>query len=158
MGLKPIGLKIPYELWLRIQMTNPSRGTWRKIFEDGSEIYLGPEKSEEQLLEEIKGINSKLNILQKILSDFRAKKLEEELRLKREESSFEQLLNSCLNCCSEVNLEEREGFLVCDKCRSQVSLWNKFKAKVKIETKKHTEAQIKMIKALKMNNPLWDVD
>ncbi len=128
--LKLVGVKISRIKWLQFQIANLPRGTMRKLIEEGIDNYTD-EYSEENLLEEIKKINSELNLKQKLLSQFRAKKLEEELRLQREEESVQKKLNCCLNCRGFSKLKKMEGQMVCIDCRSKISKLKKFKKKVK---------------------------
>lgn len=128
--LKLIAVKISRTKWLQFQIANLPRGTMRKLIEGGIDNYTD-EQLEENLLEEIKKINSELNLKQKLLSQFREKKLEEELRLQREEESVQKKLNSCFGCGNFSKLKKREGYPVCVDCRSNVKRYSKFRKKIK---------------------------
>ena len=95
-----------------------------------------------------------------MLSQLREKELNEELLAERENALAEMKANSCLNCESRLDLKKKEKEFVCTACRNDVDQWKDFLKKVKKKQgqKKHIKAQIKMVKALKMNNPLWDVE
>ena len=144
MDLKPIGIKIRYEDWMRVQIANPPRGIWRRIVEKGIIAVLGPPCSEKEILSKIKELNSELNNQQKWLSQSRARKLEEELRLERNDGLDEYILgDGCFGCGSVLYLELIEKKAACKNCRNDPKLWRKFLKKLKLVEMKEVECVTK---------------